>query len=38
MRFEQLYERRQQRTLTMAEAGEMLGVTGRRKGVGSLFS
>jgi len=29
MRFEQLYERRQQRTLTMAEAGEMLGVTER---------
>src|SRR4030065_566167 len=29
MRFEELYERRQQRILTMAEAGEMLGVTGR---------
>jgi transposase len=29
MRFEELYERRQQRTLTMAEAGEMLGVTER---------
>jgi len=29
MRFEALYERRQQRTLTMAEAGEMLGVTER---------
>jgi len=29
MRFEELYERRQRRTLTMAEAGEMLGVTER---------
>jgi len=29
MRFEELYERRQQRILTMAEAGEMLGVTER---------
>ena len=29
MRFEKLYERRQQRILTMAEAGEMLGVTER---------
>ena len=29
MRFEELYERRQQRSLTMAEAGEMLGVTER---------
>ena len=29
MRFEELYERRQQRTVTMAEAGEMLGVTER---------
>jgi len=29
MRFEALYERRQQRILTMAEAGEMLGVTER---------
>jgi transposase len=29
MRFEKLYERRQQRVLTMAEAGEMLGVTER---------
>lgn len=29
MRFEELYERRQGRTLTMAEAGEMLGVTER---------
>ena len=29
MRFEELYERRQQRTLTMAEAAEMLGVTER---------
>ena len=28
-RFEELYERRQQRILTMAEAGEMLGVTKR---------
>jgi transposase len=29
MRFEDLYERRQRRTLTMAEASEMLGVTER---------
>ena len=29
MRFEALYERRQQRTLTMAEAAEMLGITER---------
>ena len=29
MRFEELYERRQQRILTMEEAGEMLGVTER---------
>ena len=29
MRFEERYERRQQRILTMAEAGEMLGVTER---------
>ena len=29
MRFEELYERRQQRILTMAEAGAMLGVTAR---------
>jgi transposase len=29
MRFEELYERRQGRTLTMAEAAEMLGVTER---------
>ena len=29
MRFEELYERRQPRILTMAEAGEMLGVTER---------
>ena len=29
MRFEELYERRQQRTLTMAEAAEMLGITER---------
>ena len=29
MRFEALYERRQQRIFTMAEAGEMLGVTER---------
>jgi transposase len=29
MRFEELYARRQQRILTMAEAGEMLGVTER---------
>jgi transposase len=29
MRFEELYERRQQRILTMAEAGAMLGVTER---------
>ena len=29
MRFEELYERRQRRTLTMAEAGAMLGVTER---------
>jgi len=29
MRFEELYERRQQRSLTMAEAGEILGVTER---------
>ena len=29
MRFEELYARRQQRDLTMAEAGEMLGVTER---------
>ncbi len=29
MRFEELYERRRQRILTMAEAGEMLGVTER---------
>ena len=29
MRFEELYERRQQRIFTMAEAGEMLGVTER---------
>ena len=36
MRFEELYERRQQRILTMAEAGEMLGVTERtfRRGSG----
>ena len=36
MRFEALYERRQQRILTMAEAGEMLGVTERtfRRGSG----
>jgi hypothetical protein len=29
MWFEELYERRQQRSLTMAEAGEMLGVMER---------
>jgi DNA-directed RNA polymerase specialized sigma24 family protein len=29
MRFEELYARRQQRDLTMAEAAEMLGVTER---------
>jgi len=29
MRFEERYARRQQRELTMAEAGEMLGVTER---------
>ena len=29
MRFEELYARRQQRIFTMAEAGEMLGVTER---------
>ena len=29
MRFEELYERRQRRELTLAEAGEMLGVTER---------
>ena len=29
MRFEELYERRQRRELTMAEAAEMLGVTER---------
>jgi hypothetical protein len=29
MRFEELYARRQQRELTMAEAGEMIGVTER---------
>jgi hypothetical protein len=29
MRLEKLYERRQQRVVTMAEAGEMLGVTER---------
>ena len=29
MRFEARYERQQRRTLTMAEAGEMLGVTER---------
>jgi DNA-binding transcriptional regulator YiaG len=29
MRFEELYERRQRRTLTMAEAAAMLGVTER---------
>ena len=29
MRLEELYERRQRRTLTLAEAGEMLGVTER---------
>jgi hypothetical protein len=29
MRFEERYERRQQRILTMEEAGEMLGVTER---------
>jgi hypothetical protein len=29
MRFEELYERRQRRPLTMAEAAEMLGVTER---------
>ena len=36
MRFEALDERRQQRILTMAEAGEMLGVTERtfRRGSG----
>ena len=36
MRFEELYERRQQRILTMAEAGEMRGVTERtfRRGRG----
>ena len=27
MRFEELYERRQQRTLTMAEAADILGIT-----------
>ena len=31
MRFEELYERRQQRILTMAEAGEMLGVEQRKQ-------
>ena len=38
MRFEELYERRQQRILTMAEAGEMLGVTERpfAAGVGAM--
>ncbi|MCG3776947.1 MAG: hypothetical protein JW395_3821 [Nitrospira sp.] len=30
MRFEELYERRQRRTLTMAEAAEILGITERR--------
>ena len=36
MRFETLYERRQQRVLTMAEAGELRGVTERtfRRGSG----
>jgi DNA-binding transcriptional regulator YiaG len=29
IRFEELYERRQRREVTMAEAGEMLGVTER---------
>ena len=29
MRFEELYERRQQRTLTMAEAADILGITER---------
>ncbi len=29
MRFEERYERRQRRTLTMAEATEMLGITER---------
>jgi DNA-binding transcriptional regulator YiaG len=29
MRFEELYERRQQRTLTIVEAAEMLGITER---------
>ena len=29
MRFEELYERRQRRELTMAEAAEILGVTER---------
>ena len=29
MRFEELYERRQRRDVTMAEAAEMLGVTER---------
>ena len=29
MRFEELYERRQRRTLTMVEAAEMLGITER---------
>ncbi len=29
MRFEELYERRQRQTLTMAVVGEMLGVTER---------
>jgi len=30
MRFEELYQRRQRRTLTVAEAAEILGITERR--------
>ena len=33
MRFEELYARRQQRELTMAEAAEMLGVMEGKRGV-----
>ena len=36
MRFEELYERRQRRDVTMAEAAELLGATERRLRWGSL--
>jgi hypothetical protein len=36
MRFEELYERRQRRELSMAEAAEMLGVTERTFAAGAV--